>query len=104
MFTLPELDVMKENLPWKGEPIFRNGKHVGTVTSSAFGYTLGHMVCLGFVSHENGLNVSASYITDRTASYEIGIGNKRHFAKPYAYPPKIEAANLGFYLPAQKTL
>lgn len=102
MFTLTDHDETCDNFPWRGEPIYRNGKHIGSVTSSAYGYTLSRMVCLGFISNPNGL-VNLSYITDKNAQYEVAIGSKRFNAKAYAYPPKIEAANLGFYLPARKT-
>ena len=101
MFTLTDHDEMCDNYPWRGEPIYRNGQYIGNVTSSAYGYTLGHMVCLGFINNPNGL-VNLSYITAKNAQYEIAIGKKRFTAKAHAYPPKIEAANLGFYLPAQK--
>lgn len=103
MFTLNKHDEDRDNFPWKGEPIFRNGNYVGNVTSTAYGYTMGSIVCLGFIKHETpNAQVTLSYITAKNAKYDIAIGNKRYPAKVYAYPPKIEAANLGFYLPAKK--
>lgn len=104
MLTLTDHDEAKDNFPWAGEPIFRNGKYVGNVTSSAYGYTLGCNVCLGFIRNrddESGI-VTLPYITDKNAHYQIAIGNKLFSAKIYAYPPKIEATNLGFYLPTTR--
>ena len=104
MLTLIDHDETIDNFPWSGEPIFRNDVYVGNVTSSAYGYTLGCNVCLGFIRNceEEGGIVTLSYITDKNAKYEIAIGNKRFSCKIYAYPPKIEAANLGFYLPTKR--
>lgn len=104
MFTLIGHDENRDNFPWSGEPILRNGKYVGSVTSVAYGYTIGAMVCLGYIRNaevDNGV-ITPAYVTDRTAHYQIVIGNKSFSAKIYAYPPKIEATNLGFYLPAKK--
>src|SRR5260370_28065140 len=36
-------------LPWGDEPILRDGRVVGVVTSAAFGHTLGRAVALGYV-------------------------------------------------------
>lgn len=105
MFTLSDHNENTDYFPWRGEPIFRNGKYAGSVTSTSYGYTLNSIVCLGFIKHEEpDTAISLPYITDKSAKYEISIGNKRYAAKVYAYPPKIEAANLGFYLPSQKML
>ena len=35
--------------PWGGEPIFRDGKYAGRVTTTAYGFSLDRHVCLGFV-------------------------------------------------------
>ena len=38
--------------PWSGESIYRDGKFVGSVTSSAYGFTLNKMVAPGFVQNK----------------------------------------------------
>jgi glycine cleavage system aminomethyltransferase T len=35
--------------PWGGEPIFRDGKYAGRVTTTAYGFSIDRHVCLGFV-------------------------------------------------------
>jgi len=35
--------------PWGGEPIYRNGKYCGTVTTTSYGFSLGKQICLGFI-------------------------------------------------------
>src|SRR5260370_17053763 len=43
-------------LPWGDEPILRDGRVVGVVTSAAFGHTLGRAVAMGYVRQPAGLN------------------------------------------------
>lgn len=101
MFTLDGHDEDRDNFPWKGEPILRNGQYVGNVTCSTYGYTLKQIVCLGFISNgsDSDQPITVDYISDKDAHYEIVIGDRRYPAHASAYPPKIEATNLGFYLP-----
>jgi pyruvate dehydrogenase phosphatase regulatory subunit len=42
--------------PWGGEPIFRNDKFVGSVTTASYGFSLKRHVAIGFVHNfdENG--------------------------------------------------
>ena len=35
--------------PWGGEPIFRDGKHVGNVTTASYGFSLDKQIALGHV-------------------------------------------------------
>lgn len=74
--------------PWGGEPIYRNNHYVGNTTSSAFGFTLNQMVCLGFVRHHEGKNVTPEYIL-RNGNFEIDIAGKRVAARASLQPPKM---------------
>lgn len=105
MFTLEDHDCNSDFWPWGGEPIYRNGRFVGTVSSTSFGYALDKIACLGFV-HRYGddmleeLHVTNKYIAGENAAYTIAIGNKRFQAKPSIYAPKVAQGNLG-YLPTR---
>ena len=71
--------------PWSGEPIYRNGQFCGFVTSSAYGFTLGKQVCLGYVHANGSEKITTDYI--RGATYEIDIATKRFKARPNLYQP-----------------
>ncbi len=43
-------------LPWGDEPILRDGRVVGAVTSAAFGHTLGRAVAMGYVRDPEGVD------------------------------------------------
>jgi 4-methylaminobutanoate oxidase (formaldehyde-forming) len=43
-------------LPWGDEPILRDGRVVGSVTSAAFGHTLGRAVAMGYVRDPGGVD------------------------------------------------
>ena len=60
-------------LPWGDEPILRDGRVVGTVTSAAFGHTLGHAVAMGYVREDDG--VDAAFVTG--GRFELDIGGER---------------------------
>lgn len=71
-------------LPWGDEPILRDGKLVGWVTSAAFGHTLGRAVAIGYVRHAE--PVDQAFI--ESGAYEIEIAGERlraraHFRAPY---------------------
>ncbi|CAF0873182.1 unnamed protein product, partial [Didymodactylos carnosus] len=84
-FLLEDHDLDLDPWPWSGEPIYRNGRFCGFVTSTAFGFTLGKQVCLGYV-HTDGKDViTTDYI--RNATYEIDIAGKRFKAKSNLYQP-----------------
>ncbi|KAF6031331.1 PDPR [Bugula neritina] len=104
MLTLDDHDIATDNFPWQGEPILRNGKYVGNVTSSSYGYTLERQVCLGYITNCESADgtVTMSYITDKTANYQVAIGNKLFSATMHAYPPKIVTPDYGFYHPSKK--
>lgn len=77
--------------PWGGEPIYRNGQFVGTVTTTSFGFSLRKHIGLGFVRcfKENGEEdiVTTQYV--RTGSYEIEIAGKRFPATVRLNPPVL---------------
>ncbi|XP_047741158.1 pyruvate dehydrogenase phosphatase regulatory subunit, mitochondrial [Hyalella azteca] len=86
----PDVDVW----PWGGEPIYRDNVHVGHVTSTAFGFTLNKMVCVGFVRHAGGDFVSPDYVTAPDVRYEIDIAGRRFPVHASLQPPKIPIARM----------
>ena len=80
--------------PWGGESVYRNGEFVGSVTSSAYGFTLHKMVCLGFIQHPSTLRgertpVETSWIGDKTAAWTIDIAGKMVPVTVHLHPPKM---------------
>ena len=65
------------------EPIFRDGRLVGRITSASFGHTLGRSIGMGYV--ENGGGVAPEFI--RSGSYELEIATERFPASPHLRPP-----------------
>ena len=72
-----------EPVIWGGEPIYRNGKLVGQITSGDFGHTIGHSIGLGYI--ESSESVNPDYI--RTGSYEIEMFGLRYPASVQLRPP-----------------
>jgi len=64
-------------LPWGDEPILRDGRVVGAVTSAAFGHTLGRAVAMGYVRDPDG--VDGRYI--ETGAFALDIGGDRVAAR-----------------------
>jgi 4-methylaminobutanoate oxidase (formaldehyde-forming) len=60
-------------LPWGDEPILRDGHVVGTVTSAAFGHTLGRAVAMGYVRDPGG--VDEAYVAG--GRFELDVGGDR---------------------------
>ena len=70
--------------PWGGEPVLRNGKPAGELTSAGFSGTLGRAIGMGYVQDDQA-------ITDEfllNASYEIDIAGERFHATPHLTPPR----------------
>jgi glycine cleavage system T protein len=89
MFTLND----PEPLLIGGEPIFRNGEHVGELTSGAYGYKIGFAVGMGYLANPGG--ITNDWIKD--GSYEILVeGNMQpgmvHLRSPY--DPKNERTKM----------
>jgi glycine cleavage system aminomethyltransferase T/glycine/D-amino acid oxidase-like deaminating enzyme len=72
-FLLQDPEIML----YSHEPIIRNGKIVGHLTSGNYGHTLGGSVGLGYVEVEEA--VTKDYL--ETASFEIEVGGERIPAK-----------------------
>ncbi|MGQ0662689.1 MAG: GcvT family protein [Pseudomonadota bacterium] len=64
-------------LPLGEEPILVHGRIAGSVTSAAFGHTLGRAVAMGYVRHPDG--VDAAFIAG--AEFELDIAGRRFTAK-----------------------
>jgi len=71
-------------LPWGDEPILRDGRVVGAVTSAAFGHTLGRAVAMGYVRDPGG--VGEGYIERGAFALDIGgdlVAARAGLAAPY---------------------
>ncbi len=71
-------------LPWGDEPILRDGRVVGTVTSAAFGHTLGRAVAMGYVRDPGG--VDEAYVAGGRFALDVGgdrIPARAGLAAPY---------------------
>jgi 4-methylaminobutanoate oxidase (formaldehyde-forming) len=79
LFTLDD----PEPLLLGDEPIYRDGKLVGRITSGAYGHTLGRAVGMGYVQHEPG--VDRTFI--ESGKYELEIATERHRATPHLSAP-----------------
>ncbi len=60
-------------LPWGDEPILRDGRVVGTVTSAAYGHTLGRAVAMGYVRDPGG--VDEAYVAG--GRFELDVAGDR---------------------------
>ena len=84
-FLLTDSDTML----FHNEPIWRNDKLVGYVTSGMYGHTLGAAVGLGYVKNENG--VDDEYI--QSGEFEIEVAGRRipaHASLQPMYDPASE--------------
>jgi 4-methylaminobutanoate oxidase (formaldehyde-forming) len=68
------VDAPHTNL-WGNELILRNGEPVGSVTSAAFGHTLGKPVALGLIARPDG---AADRAWMESGSYEIDLAGERY--------------------------
>ena len=66
--------------PWGGEPILRDGKGVGEVTSSGYSAKYGRAIVMGYVRAEQAID--RDYVL--AGSYELDIAGDRFTAKPLA--------------------
>ena len=97
--------------PSGNEPIYRNGVAVGLTTSSAYGFTLGSFVCLGYINHldSQGKPVITKkiheYIKDPNAKYEIDLAGTRFPVKIGIYTPKkaYKASDKPTFIPVPGT-
>ena len=82
--------------PWGGEPIHRDGKFCGTVTTASYGFSLGQQICLGFVQDlRDGINIPATHGVKEfkefvtSGRYEVNIGGQMYPAEPHLIAPKL---------------
>jgi 4-methylaminobutanoate oxidase (formaldehyde-forming) len=69
-------------LLYHNEPIYRDGKHVGLVTSANYGHTLNAAIGMGYVTNEAGID--ADFV--KTGKFEIAIAGTRHAARASLRP------------------
>ncbi|XP_076057029.1 pyruvate dehydrogenase phosphatase regulatory subunit, mitochondrial-like isoform X2 [Oratosquilla oratoria] len=92
-FTLDDaFDFETDIWPWGGEPIYRNNEYVGNITSTAYGFTLGKMVCLGFVKRRDAY-VTPEFVLEN-AQYEIDIAGRRVKAYASLLSPKLPVVQM----------
>jgi len=79
-------DIEVDPWPWGGEPIFRDGRFAGSVTTAAYGFSINKHVCLGFIhNYRNGNDTEEGGDGDglvtsqwvKSGQYEIEIGGLR---------------------------
>ncbi|XP_043224841.1 pyruvate dehydrogenase phosphatase regulatory subunit, mitochondrial-like isoform X2 [Amphibalanus amphitrite] len=89
-FTVQEHDPSDDPWAWGHEPILRDGAYCGLVTTSAFGYSLGKLVCLGFVQDLSAGSpsvITSDYVL--RGNYQINIGGRLFPAKPSLVSPSL---------------
>ncbi|XP_031565803.1 pyruvate dehydrogenase phosphatase regulatory subunit, mitochondrial-like isoform X2 [Actinia tenebrosa] len=62
------------NIPWGGEPVFRNGKIVGSVSSASLSFVLNKPVCMGYVKNTEE-PITDEYI--RNGNFEVDVAGQR---------------------------
>jgi glycine cleavage system aminomethyltransferase T len=78
-----------EEVLYHHEPIIRDGKLVGHLTSGNYGHTLGGAVGMGYVYHDGG--VDADYVN--SGNFEVEVGGRKVPSKASLsamYDPKAE--------------
>jgi 4-methylaminobutanoate oxidase (formaldehyde-forming) len=73
-----------EPLMYHNEPILRDGRIVGRITSAAFGHTIGRSIGLGYVTRPDGPLTSEWLAAGRT---EIELALEPHPATVSLRPP-----------------
>ncbi|XP_032689934.1 pyruvate dehydrogenase phosphatase regulatory subunit, mitochondrial-like [Odontomachus brunneus] len=99
LLVLNGIDINKDVWAWGGEPLYRNGQFVGTVTSTGYDFVIEKLICLGFISlpgtrHEQEIKlVTTNFIMGPSARYEVDIAGTRFPAELHVYPLPIPAIN-----------
>jgi glycine cleavage system aminomethyltransferase T/glycine/D-amino acid oxidase-like deaminating enzyme len=73
-----------EPLVYHNEPIWRDGRLVGRVTSAAYGHTIGRAIALGYVRDPDGGIVTPEFIV--AGHYEIEVADRRWPARSSLQP------------------
>ncbi len=79
-----EHDFETDPWPWGGEPIYRDGEYVGSVTTTSYGFSLKKHVAIGAVhkfSPEDGSKMPFKQEYVNSGDYEIEIAGMRYPAK-----------------------
>ncbi|KAK4872557.1 hypothetical protein RN001_014586 [Aquatica leii] len=87
---LDDHDLETDMWAWGGEPIYRNGKHVGMCTTTNYGFTFKKQVCLGFVQNLiDGVpqKVTNDYV--QSGYYEVDIAGIKYSAKVNLHSPSL---------------
>ena len=108
-FFLNDFDYETDVWPWGGEPIYRNGKYCGTITSAGYAHTLERMTCLGFVTDTDNEGrkilhkAMHEFILDKSAKYEIAIAGKKFPAEVNLYTkPTVYQNGEPVFIPVPK--
>ncbi|XP_055609553.1 pyruvate dehydrogenase phosphatase regulatory subunit, mitochondrial-like isoform X2 [Uranotaenia lowii] len=89
LFHLEDIDPDKDVWPWGGEPIYRNGKYCGNVTSAGYGFASERLVCLGYISRPSGDEsnvISTEFIMDKNAIYNIDLAGRLFRLTQHIHP------------------
>ncbi|KRX21289.1 Pyruvate dehydrogenase phosphatase regulatory subunit, mitochondrial [Trichinella nelsoni] len=84
-------DMRRDPWPFGNEPIYRNGDFCGFTTSTAYAFTIGCQVSLGYINI-NGMRTAdeaADYVLDKYAVYEIEIAGKRYQVQLNLHSPDL---------------
>lgn len=76
--------------PWGGEPIYLEGNSdtpVGMTTTTSYGFTLGRMVCLGYIRHPHNEFITNDFLLGN--KFEVDVGGKRFLAHINLHSPKL---------------
>ncbi|PMS20921.1 FAD-dependent oxidoreductase [Trinickia dabaoshanensis] len=84
------IDGHPDKMLWGGEAILRDGEPVGSVSSAAFGHTLGCPVALGYVGAQ-GRPIDDVYLS--TGRYHIDLAGERLDATLHMKAPCVAASN-----------
>lgn len=96
MFHLVNLDPETDIWPWGGEPIYRDGRFVGTVTSAGYAFSSDQLICLGFIRRADNsqkMAITTDYILNKEATYEIDIAGHKFIAIPRLHAPVLPQKN-----------
>lgn len=97
LFVMLLLDPIDHNTdldpwPWGGEPIYRDDKYCGTVTTTSYGFSLGKQICLGFVQDFHPETKEPQVISNefvKSGEFEVDIFGVRFPAEARVNPPVL---------------
>jgi glycine cleavage system aminomethyltransferase T len=74
-----EHDLETQPWPWGGEPIYRDGKYVGSVTTTSYGFSLKKHVAIGFVHRYGAIYLQGvrTYLKSRANSFSSYLDSPR---------------------------